>query len=113
MRRRVRAAHDVNDGAVLNIGPIANPNRVDVAADDDVHPDAALLADLHVPDDLGALVDERSRMNVREDGPERAEHAGELYRMLEALDSGLRAWRFGGRVLNYKTRPTSVPKPRA
>ena len=76
--RRVRAAHHVNDGAVLNIRPIADPDRVDVAANDDVHPDAALLADFDVSDDLRALVDIGGRMDLREDGPERTEHAAEL-----------------------------------
>ena len=85
--RRVRAAHHVNDGAVLNIRAIADPYRVDVAADDDVHPDTAFLTDDDIPDYLGALVDIGGRMNGRKDGPERTEHARELYlRPLEIRD---------------------------
>src|SRR5690242_6360093 len=73
---RVRPAHHVNHGAVLDIRAIADANRVDVAADDDVHPDAALLADLDIPDYLGALVDIGGWMDLREDRLERAKHEG-------------------------------------
>ena len=40
--------------------------RVDVAADDGAHPDAALLADLDVADDLGAGVDESGGIDAGE-----------------------------------------------
>ena len=43
----------------------ADADPVHVAADDDVHPDAALLADLDVADDLGAVVHERRRVHDR------------------------------------------------
>ena len=38
---------------------------VDIAADDGAHPDAALLADFDVADDLRAVVDEDRGMNAR------------------------------------------------
>jgi len=40
---------------------------VDVAADDGVHPDAGVVAELHVADDLGRDVDEHA---VAEPGPD-------------------------------------------
>ena len=42
------------------------------------HPDAALLADLDVADDLGAVVDEGGGMDAGQDVPGRAEAFGEL-----------------------------------
>ena len=79
MRGGMRAAHHVNDGAVLNVRAIADPDRVDVAANDDVHPDAALLANLDVADDLSALVDIGGRMDFREDWTGTDEARAELY----------------------------------
>ena len=43
----------------------ADADAVHVAADHDIHPDAARLADLDIADDLGALVHERRRMHDR------------------------------------------------
>jgi hypothetical protein len=47
---------------------------VHVTADDRTHPDAALLADFDVADHLGAVVDERGRMNARVHAAVRPEH---------------------------------------
>src|SRR5439155_2440692 len=92
--RRVRVPHHVNHGAVLDIGPIADADHVHVAADDHVHPDAALFANFHVADDLCALIDVGGRMNLRTDGAELTQHAGKLYReRLWALDFTLWARR--------------------
>ena len=66
--------HDVDDGAVLDVRAAADANPVHVAADDDRHPDAALLADLDVADDLRAVVDERGRVDARKRVAERPEH---------------------------------------
>ena len=49
----------MDDGAVLNIGASPHADPIDVAADDDVHPDTTVLADLNVADDLCAVVYER------------------------------------------------------
>ena len=46
-------------------------------------------ADLDVPDDLGALVDVRGRMDLREDGPERAKHGGIIAAGLADLGHGI------------------------
>ena len=53
-RGRMRVVHHVDDRAVLHVGPPPDANAVHVAADDDVHPDAAFGADLDVADDLRA-----------------------------------------------------------
>ena len=75
----MRPVHDVDDGAVLDVRAAADANPVHVAADDRVHPDAALLADLHVADDLRAVVDVGGGMDARETPADRAETFAELY----------------------------------
>lgn len=62
--RCVRFPHDVNDGAVLDVRAAADANPVHVAANDDAHPDAALVANLNVANDLRAVVDIGSRMDA-------------------------------------------------
>ena len=59
---RMRVVHDVHDGAVLDVRALADADVVHVAANDGVHPDAALGADLDVANHLRAVVDERGRM---------------------------------------------------
>ncbi len=61
MRGRMRVVHHVDDRAVLHVRSLADADAVHVAANDDVHPDAALGADLDVADDLRARVDVRRR----------------------------------------------------
>ena len=58
--RRMGVSHDVDDRAVLDVGPPADSDGVHVAAHDHVHPDAAFLADGHVADDLRRRVHERA-----------------------------------------------------
>ena len=53
--RRVLRRH-VEDAVVLDVGPGADADAVDVAPDHGVHPDAGVLAQLHVPDHLGGGV---------------------------------------------------------
>ena len=79
-RRRVRVLHDVHDGPVLDVRSAADADPVDVAANDDRHPDTALLADFHVADDLRAVVDVGGRMDARHSPAVGTKHAGELYR---------------------------------
>jgi hypothetical protein len=54
--QRVRIAHDVEDGAVLDIGARADADEVDVAADYGAGPDAGVGADRDVADDDGLRV---------------------------------------------------------
>ena len=72
---RVRVVHDVHDGAVLDVRPLADADRVDVAADDGVHPDAAFGADLDVADDLRARVHVRGRVHDGQPATIRTQHA--------------------------------------
>jgi hypothetical protein len=69
----------VDDGAVLNIRAAANSNAVDIAANDDGHPNAALLAHLDVADDLGAVVDVSGWMDARQSSAMGTEHVGLNY----------------------------------
>jgi hypothetical protein len=62
---RVRAVRDVDDGSILNVCAIADAYMENIAAHDRVEPDARLLADVHIADDLRALFDESRRMNLR------------------------------------------------
>src|SRR5207248_2546414 len=64
----------VHDGAVLDVRAAADPDHIHVAADDGAHPDTALLADLHVADDLRAFVDERGGMDPGRGPPVRPKH---------------------------------------
>ncbi len=54
---RVRVAHYVEDGAVLDICARADADEVDVAADDDAGPDAGVGGDGYVADDDGLRID--------------------------------------------------------
>ena len=54
---RVEVALAVEDGAVLDVGAGADADAVDVAAEDGVHPDGGLRAEVDVADDLGGGVD--------------------------------------------------------
>jgi hypothetical protein len=65
---------------ILDVGPGPDPDRVDVTPHDDVHPDAALRADVDVADDLRAHVHVRGRVNRGMDGPERSEHLASNYK---------------------------------
>ena len=79
MSRRMRVRHHVDDRPVLDVGARADADPVHVAADDDVHPDAALRADLDVADDLGAVVDEGGRMDAGHVSPVGAEAFSDNY----------------------------------
>ena len=52
-------------GAVLHVGVGADADGVDVAADDSVHPDAGVLAEDDIADDLRGEVDVASRGDGR------------------------------------------------
>jgi len=53
----------------------AKDGQLYVASKDGVHPDAALFANLHAPDDLRAVVDERGGMHARNNGSVGPQHA--------------------------------------
>jgi len=91
-RRRVRAAHDVDDGAVLHVRAPADADPVHVAAQDHVHPDAAGFANLDVADDLGAGIHVRRRVNPWHHAFVRPEH------LMMILGPAVGGWRlaFGG-----------------
>jgi hypothetical protein len=46
----------VENAAVLDVGVVADANFVDVAAQDGIHPDADVLAENNVADELGRVV---------------------------------------------------------
>ena len=73
--RRIGVAHHVHEGQVLDIGPRADAHVIDVAANDDVHPHAALRAEQHVTDDLRTGVHERRGMDRRVHRAVRAKHS--------------------------------------
>jgi hypothetical protein len=54
---RVEIALAVKDRAVLDVGAGADANRVDVAAEDRVHPHGGALAEDHIADQLRRNVD--------------------------------------------------------
>jgi hypothetical protein len=54
---RVEVALAVEDSTVLDVGASADADTVDVAAEDGVHPDGGLGAELDVADNLGGGVD--------------------------------------------------------
>ena len=71
--------HDVDNTPVLDIGAPAHANPIDVAANDDVHPDTAVLTDLDIADHLCAVVYERRGSYSREARAVGPEHQRKLY----------------------------------
>jgi hypothetical protein len=55
----------VEHAAVLNIGIRANADFVHIAAEDGIHPDAGVRAQLHVADDLRGLIDVAAGADLR------------------------------------------------
>ena len=55
----------MQDASILNIGPLADADVIDVSADHRIEPDTAFFADDDVADDLGALGDPGGGMNLR------------------------------------------------
>src|SRR5687767_14932038 len=93
----VRIFHNVNHGAILHVRSAPDPDLMDIATNDDCHPDAALFADLDVTDHLGALVDVSARMDTGHSsavGPEHwcwiigAERSRERVRWQAEVDPG-------------------------
>ena len=53
----------MDDDAVLNVGPGADPDDIDVAPHNRSKPDAGVRADFHVADDDGGVRDEGAFMD--------------------------------------------------
>ena len=56
----MRVAHHVNNATVLDVCAVTDPDRVDIAAEDCIHPHTAVLADHDIPNDLGTFIDKSS-----------------------------------------------------
>ena len=78
--RRVQVLEDVHDAVVLDVGVGADPDRVDVAAHDGVHPDAGVVAQLDVADHLGRGVDVHALAQLRPDALVRTNHGSRRLR---------------------------------
>ena len=59
--------HPVQHATILNIRVSANADRMNVAADDRVHPDAGMFSEDNVSDDLRRIVNVTGRWNRRRD----------------------------------------------
>ena len=59
----IAIAHAMQHGAVLHIGVGADADGMHIAADDGVHPDAGVLAEGDVADDLGGNIHIAGRRN--------------------------------------------------
>ena len=70
----MRPARHVHQREVLHVGSLTDADRVDVAAQDDVHPDPALGTHVDVANHLRADIDESCGIDGRENGIERPDH---------------------------------------
>ena len=66
----------MHDGAVLEVGALADADLVHVAADDDAEPQVGVLPDLHVADDGGRRRDENIVGDAGQDVPVGQDQAG-------------------------------------
>jgi hypothetical protein len=96
----VEVALAVDYGAVLDVGAGADADAVDVAAENGVHPDGGLRAELDVADDLGGGVDVAAGGDGGGDTAEGAKHG---YSVGSCADGETRSgcwkwrgWRWGG-----------------
>ena len=62
---RELVAGNVDDGVILNIGVVTDANVKDIAAQDAVEPDARMVADLYVTDNMRAILDKCSFSYLR------------------------------------------------
>src|SRR2546423_1555704 len=60
---RMSVRTDVNDGHVLNVGPRADADEIDVSTYDGAEPYARIFADLDIADDHGTFGDKDGRMD--------------------------------------------------
>jgi hypothetical protein len=66
--------HAMEDAVVLNVGVVADADLVNVAAEDRVHPDAGVLAEDDVANELGRVVDVAGVGELGSDAFVRADH---------------------------------------
>ena len=83
----VFVAHAVEHAAILHVGVFSNADGKDVTADNGIHPDAGVFANLHVADDLGGLIDITRIVNARRDPLIRAKHKVEFLKVTRAEES--------------------------
>jgi hypothetical protein len=72
---RMSIMGDVQQAKVLNIGPVANADMVDISADDSMKPDAGFGSDDHVSDDNRSIFDKRAGSDSWSDASIRFQHA--------------------------------------
>jgi hypothetical protein len=70
----VLSLHTVEDAVVLNVGIVADADLVYVATENGVHPDAGVLADNDVADELRGVVDVASVGELGSDAFVGADH---------------------------------------
>ena len=83
----VKAALAVEDGAVLDVGAGADADGVHVAAEDGVHPDGGLGAEMDVADDLGGGVDVAAGGEGGGEAAEGANHAASVFVLRERREA--------------------------
>jgi hypothetical protein len=78
----------VKHAAILHVGVFADADGKDVAADNGIHPDAGIFADLDVANDLGGFIDIARIVNAGRDPLIRAKHKVEFLKVTCAEDRG-------------------------
>jgi hypothetical protein len=82
----IQMALPVENSAVLNVATGANADRVDVATEDRVHPDAGVVTEGDLADKLGGGIDIAASADGRGGALEGADHGGDC--MLRSCASG-------------------------
>ena len=66
----------MNRGVILDIDALAKANVTDIAPHDGVKPDARLLPNVHIADDVGTLLNVGARADLWGDAVMRQNHYG-------------------------------------
>ena len=80
--QRIRVVGHVQNAEILDVGPIADTDVMDVPANDRVEPDAGLLADDDISDHQGRFLDEGAFWDGRSDSLKGSDHrpiVGEIH----------------------------------
>ncbi|MCC2640582.1 MAG: hypothetical protein K0S45_995 [Nitrospira sp.] len=77
-KERMGIVRDMQHAEILNVGPVADTDQVDVAADHGVKPGAGVLAHDDIPDDDGRVLDEAGNGNARSDALKHSDHRSNL-----------------------------------
>ena len=72
--RRKRPLRNVNDCSVLNIRALAYSNVITIASQHAIEPNARVIANVNVADDMSAFCDESCLGNLRRDPFVRTNH---------------------------------------